>query len=126
MKFATAKIYSPSEDHSRVLTKAVRSVATYLDLSNSELAAVLGVSNASVTRLKQGRLIMPGKETELAALLVRMYRSLDAIVGGDSAKAVAWFKSHNIHLNDVPARRVLTVEGLVDVVHYLDAMRGKL
>jgi hypothetical protein len=32
----------------------------------------------------------------------------------------------NTHVGGIPAERIRTVEGLVDVVRYLDAMRGTL
>ena len=114
-------------ERARVLSKAVQSVAQYLQLTHRELASILGTSEASVSRFGKGRKIpYPSKEAELAALLVRLYRSLDSIVGGHAEKAIAWFRSRNRHLNEVPAKRIQTVEGLVDVVQYLDAMRGKL
>jgi hypothetical protein len=88
---------------------------------------VLGSSEASVSRLQGARGLDPAsKEGELALLFLRVYRSLDALVGGDDAKARAWLTTHNEHLGAVPAERILTVEGLVDVVQYLDAMRGRL
>jgi len=59
-------------------------------------------------------------------LFLRLFRSLDALMGGDEAKARAWFKAENAHVGGVPAERIRTVEGLVDVVQYLDAMRGRL
>lgn len=115
------------EDRARVLTKAVRRVADYLSLTHRDLAQILGTSEATVSRLAQGRVIpYPSKESELAALLVRLYRSLDAIVGGRPEKAQRWFRAENTHLNGIPATRIRSVEGLVDVLHYLDAMRGKL
>ena len=52
--------------------------------------------------------------------------SLDALVGGDDAKAREWLHAANDHLGGVPADRIRSVEGLVDVVQYLDAMRGRL
>ena len=115
-------------ERARVLTRAVRSVADLLGLTQRELAAVLGASEASVSRLAKGArtVPLPGKEAEIAALLVRLYRSLDTLVGGSPEKASAWFRAPNHHLGGVPAERVRSVEGLVDVVHYLDAMRGKL
>jgi hypothetical protein len=110
-----------------VLTKAVRTAADLLGLRNRHLAAVLGTSEASISRLGGGRLIDPGsKQGELALLFLRMFRSLDALMGGDEAKAREWFQSENSHLGGVPAQRVRRVEGLVDVVQYLDAMRGRL
>jgi hypothetical protein len=110
-----------------VLTRAVLSAADRLGVRNRQLAAVIGSSEASVSRLQRGRALAPeSKEGELALLFLRLYRSLDALVGGDDAKARAWLHAGNDHLRGVPAERIRTVEGLVDVVQYLDAMRGHL
>lgn len=114
-------------DAAAVVAKATLAAAARLGLSSRQLAAVIGVSEASVSRLQHGRGISPeSKEGELALTLVRLYRSLDALVGGDDAKAQAWLYAPNAHLAGVPAERIRTVEGLVDVVQYLDAMRGRL
>jgi hypothetical protein len=110
-----------------VLTRALLSAAERLGLRNRELATVVGASEASISRLSRGRTVDPGsKEGELGLLLLRLYRSLDALVGGDDARARAWLHAHNVHLDGVPATRIRSVEGLVDVVQYLDAMRGRL
>jgi hypothetical protein len=110
-----------------VLARAVVSAARRLDLTSRELAKILGTSEATVSRLGRGREIAIGsREAELGALFVRLFRSLDALTGGDEAKARAWFAAPNAHLAGVPAERARSVEGLVDVVRYLDAMRGKL
>jgi hypothetical protein len=110
-----------------VLSKATVSAARRLGLTNRELALILGTSEASISRLGRDRGLRPGSgEAELAALFVRLFRSLDALMGGDESKARAWFSAENSHLGGVPAARVQSIEGLVDVVHYLDAIRGKL
>jgi hypothetical protein len=110
-----------------VLAKAVLSAAARLGLRNRHLAVVIGSSEASVSRLQHGRGLDPDtKEGELALLFLRLYRSLDALVGGDDDKAREWLHSENAHVSGVPAERIRTVEGLVDVVQYLDAMRGRL
>jgi transcriptional regulator with XRE-family HTH domain len=110
-----------------VLTKATLSAATRLGLSHRELARILGTSEASVSRLSQDRTFRPGsREMELAALFVRLFRSLDALTGGNENQARSWYEARNVHLGGVPAERVQSVEGLVDVVQYLDGMRGKL
>ena len=111
-----------------MLTTALLSTSRILQLSQRELAAILGASEASVSRMAQGsrRLAVPGKEAEIATLLVRLYRSLDTLVGGSPDKACAWFRADNHHLGGAPALRVRSIEGLVGVVNYLDAMRGKL
>lgn len=110
-----------------VVTKAVLRVAAALDVSQKELARILGLSEATVSRLMSGKLLLDAasKEGELALLLIRLFRSLDALVG-DETKARAWFHADNVHLAGVPAERVRTVEGLVHVAEYLDAMRGQM
>jgi hypothetical protein len=114
-------------DPATVLTKAVLSAARRLGLRNRELARILGASEASISRLSSGRTIAPvSKEGELALLVLRLFRSLDALVGGEDAKARAWLHADNIHLGGVPAECIKRVEGLVEVVQYLDAMRGRI
>src|SRR6187399_463119 len=110
-----------------VLTKALLRAADLLAVRQRDLAAILGSSEASVSRLNQERRLEPeSKEGELALLFLRAYRSLDALVGGDTAAAREWLHADNTHVGGIPAERIRTVEGLVDVVRYLDAMRGTL
>jgi hypothetical protein len=117
----------PTPDAGAVVAKAALSAAARLGLSNRQLAAIIGTSEASVSRLQRGRGIDPAsKEGELALLLVRLFRSLDALVGGDELQARAWMHAMNDHLGGIPAQRIATVEGFVDVVQYLDALRGRL
>jgi len=114
-------------DAAPVLARAVLNAAERLGLRNKHLAAVIGTSEASVSRLGAGRGLEPHtKEGELALLFLRLFRSLDALAGGDDEKARAWLHADNSHVRGVPAQRIRTVEGLVDVVQYLDAMRGRL
>ena len=112
-------------DAAAVLTKAAARAAERLDLPRSALARILGVSAPTVTRLYQGtyRLDARRKEWELALLFVRAYRSLDSIVG-DEASARSWLRSENRALDARPIDLLQDTEGLVRVVHYLDASRG--
>ena len=109
-----------------VLGKALFRTAGLLDLNNAALARILGVSEASVSRLASGaRNIDPkSKEGELALLLIRVYRSLDALVGSDVGQRKAWLHSPNRALNGTPAELIQSAAGLVAVVGYLDAMRA--
>jgi len=109
-----------------VLSKAVLRAAERLDLSNTVLAKILGLSGPTITRMRQGAYTIERNEKafELAALFVRVYRSLDAIVGGDDHAAAAWLKSDNTALQDKPVHLIQKVTGLVDVLHYLDARRA--
>ena len=109
-----------------VLTKATLRAAELLGLSSAALAQVLGVSGASVSRLGQRRQIDPAShEGQCAILLVRVFRGLDALVGG-TENCRAWLGAENTDLGGVPAELIRTVQGLVHVTQYLDAMRGKV
>src|SRR5206468_143139 len=124
---ATTARPAPRPEQSAVLARATLAATERLGLRNRQLAAIIGSSEASVSRLQNGRGLDPEtKEGELALMFLRLYRSLDALVGGDDAKARDWMRAPNHHVGGVPAERIRTVEGLVDVVQYLDAMRGRL
>lgn len=115
-------------EQARVLTKAILNVARFYDLSGKELSDIIGISEASITRLSQGKkwLSPDTKEGEMAVLLIRVYRSLNALLGNDHPKAKLWLQSHNHYFSEKPIELLKTIPGLVGVLNYLDAMRGKL
>jgi transcriptional regulator with XRE-family HTH domain len=110
-----------------VVTRALLRAAELLGLPGQEMARILGVSPASWSRVVSGRRkVNPAtKEGELALLLLRLVRSLDSLLGGDASKLQAWLRAPNAHLSGVPLECIRSVEGLVRVDQYLDAMRGK-
>ena len=110
----------------QVVTKATVVAAERLGLNARSLASVLGVSEASVSRMKRlDHLLEKGtKPFELALLLIRLFRSLDAITGGDEAVARKWLRNTNTALGGIPAHRISTITGLTDVLAYLDARRA--
>jgi uncharacterized protein (DUF2384 family) len=112
----------------RVMTKAVLRAASLLFVAQATLSRILGVSEASVSRMGTGAYqLTPGEKSfELAVLFVRLFRSLDAIAGGDAAVARAWLRNPNTALGDAPLALVQSVTGLVNVVAYLDASRARL
>lgn len=109
-----------------VLTKAALRAAERLAVSNKALARVVGLSEASVSRMGSGAYTLaPGdKSFELAVLFVRLFRSLDALVHGDDAVARAWMMSPNAGLGGVPLDLIQTLPGLVHALAYLDARRA--
>jgi hypothetical protein len=102
--------------------------ARFLGLAQADLAPVIGVSTATLSRLVNGqRQLEPGsKPWQLAALFVRLFRSLDAIVGSDDAAAQAWLRSENSGLGGVPLDLIREPAGLVRTVDYLDAARARI
>ena len=111
---------------SAVVTKAVLRAADQLAITARTLAAVIGVSEATVSRMKRSEFgLEPGsKPFELAVLFVRMFRSLDAITGGDGNVATSWLVNPNTALDARPIEKLQTVSGLIDVIAYLDARRA--
>jgi hypothetical protein len=109
-----------------VVTKAVLRAAGLMGLSNKALARILGLSEASVSRMGSGTYTLaPGeKPFELAVLFVRFYRALDAVVHGDDAVARAWLANPNSALGGQPLTLIQSVSGLVHAVAYLDARRA--
>jgi Protein of unknown function (DUF2384) len=125
---ALATNASARPDAGSVLTKAVVRAAEKLNVRASALATILGVSEATVSRMKRGgyRLDPETKAFELGVLFVRLFRSLDAIVGGDESAASSWLKNPNLALGGIPIERICTVAGLIDVIAYLDARRAPI
>jgi len=112
-----------------VLTKATIRAADKLGVPQKVLASVIGVSEAVVSRMRSGSFALErdnGKAFELAALFIRLYRSLDAIVGGDEAVAKAWLRNENTALQSRPIDLIQKVRGLLDVIHYLDSRRAPI
>ena len=109
-----------------VLTKAALRSAQLLGLTNAALARTVGLSESQVSRMAAGQrqLELGTKPAELAALVVRVYRSLDALVGNSDRHRQLWMDSYNRAFNQSPKEAIQTVEGLVRVVRYLDGARA--
>lgn len=117
---ATARQTAP--DPGEVLSRAARAAAGALGLSQAELGEVIGRARSSLAR----PLDPDSKPGELAALLIRCYRSLFVLTGGDAAAMTHWMNTPNQHTGAIPREQIRQVQGLVAVTEYLDAVRGKL
>ncbi len=123
-----ARVAAPQARSAAVLSKAAVRAADQLGLRQAELAKVLGLSPATASRLRAGSWQLPAgsKAWELAAAFVRVYRSLAAITGGGIQPMRQWLHSGNEALGGEPALRIQSAEGLISVLHYLDAARGRI
>ena len=110
-----------------VLAKAVLNAAAELGLKQAELAAVLGLHRTAISRLKKSGALDPdSKQGELALLLVRLARALYALTGGDEAWIRHFMRTPNKVTGGVPAEQITSVQGLVGVLQFVDAIRGKI
>jgi len=119
MKQATAA----SPDKADVLAEALVNAGRYLGMSQAELGAIVGKDRTAISR---GRIDPDSKAGELALLFIRCYRALYAQTGGDSEHMAHWMRTENRHTGGIPAEQVKSVQGLIAVLEYLDAIRGKL
>ncbi len=111
-----------TKSDAQLVAQACGRAAQVLGLSRKELSAVVGKHRTTIDRTG---LDPKTKEGELALLLVRLYRSLHALCGGDHDLMRHWMEQPNHHLNKQPPRLLLTrIEGLNRVANYLDGLRG--
>ena len=88
-------LVAPNADQNRILSEAVVRVAGCWQLTNEQLGAILGLSPASASRLRSGgfQLDRSSKAFELGQYLIRLFRSLDALMGSDDRAAMSWLKT---------------------------------
>jgi hypothetical protein len=116
----------PAAEPGPTITKAILRAAGRLGLSNKIVASILGLSEATVSRMGSGGYALRPAEKafELSVLFVRLYRSLDAMTGGDDVVARTWLRNDNTALGGTPLTLVQSIQGLVNVIAYLDARRA--
>lgn len=108
----------------QVAAKALVNAGRELGLTQRDLSAIVGVSEATVSRMRGGGYELAGKPLDLALYLIRVFRSLDAIAGGEAEVIKGWVRSDNTDLHGVPRALMQSPAGLVDVMNYLDAARA--
>jgi hypothetical protein len=128
------RIIHPAPSHAdpvadgAVVTKAVMRAAARLGLSNRVVARILGVSEATVSRMGTGAYLLKpdDKAFELGLMFLRLFRSLDALSGGDEQTSRAWLRNENEALGGAPLALIESLAGMVHVLGYLDARRARV
>lgn len=112
---------------SQVLATAINKLREEIKIKPQDLAAIIGQHRNTLDRcLKNGSLDPESKQGELALLLIRIYRSLFALNGGDREAMMHWLNTYNYHIQAIPLEEMKKITGLTRIVEYLDAMRGKV
>ncbi|HEY0892807.1 MAG TPA: antitoxin Xre-like helix-turn-helix domain-containing protein [Cellvibrio sp.] len=110
-----------------VLAKALINAAEQLGLKQAELGAILGLDRTGISRLKQNPSLDPNsKKGELALLVVRIARALFALTGGDKEWIKHFMHNPNKVTGGIPAKQMETIQGLIQVMQFVDAIRGKV
>jgi uncharacterized protein (DUF2384 family) len=129
MLMPTARVLTqPITDDGALLATAVGRIAEFWQLTNDMLGDVLGLSPATASRLRNGAWsFAPGtKPFELAQYLVRLFRSLDALMGSDDAAVRSWLAAANADLDGRPIDLVRTIGGLIAVADHVDGYRSRV
>ena len=119
----------PSETTSSVnenvlLRKALQRAGEELGLTAQETAQAIGKSRTFFEQSRaQGRI--DPHTRQMIALVLRLHRSLSALVGDDTALMRHWLDTANRHTRGIPRKQLQNPEQLVELVQYLDAMRGR-
>lgn len=113
----------PKPDAAHVLGKALMNAGKELGLTQVALGEIVGKDRTAISR---GGIDPESKTGELALLVIRAYRALFALVGGDAAQMKHWVRTANHHVGGIPAEQIRSVQGLLRVVEYLDAIRAKV
>lgn len=107
-----------------VLGEAVLRAAEQLNLSRSQLARVLDMDVVAITQLQnQPELDPNSKQGKLALLLIRLYQALHVLTGGDRAWMKRFLTSENRVTRGIPAHQIETLNGLISVLNFVEALR---
>jgi transcriptional regulator with XRE-family HTH domain len=126
---ATDRLPKDAPERGEVVLDAAVRAAELLGLSQAQLARVLGIDPSTLSRRLSSRrgLDDRSREYEAALLWIRLFRGLQAVVGGQDSTARAWLASPNLAFAGQRPRDLINgMEGLVRVVQYLDAHRAQL
>lgn len=109
----------------QVVAKALINLKEELCLSSESVGQIIGADASTVFRIGKNMDMKENKVFEGALLLIRAYRSLFALVGGDKTAMIHWLTTANKDFDEKrPIDYMKSLVGLVEVVQYLDAMRG--
>ncbi|MCO6798154.1 MbcA/ParS/Xre antitoxin family protein, partial [Pseudomonas aeruginosa] len=105
-------------DRKIVLAKAVLKAAEQLSLDPDSLSVIIGIDLRLSNKLE---LDPESEQGNRAILLIRIYRSLYALNGGNLAWMQRFMKSPNTATGGIPSEQIKTYAGLIKVLQFLDA-----
>lgn len=110
-----------------VLAKAIVNASEQLGLKQAEVAEAIGMHRTAFSRLKKLPSLDPkSKEGQLALIVIRIARALFALTGGDEVWIKRFMRSQNKMTGGIPALQIASIEGLMAVLRFVDAIRGKV
>lgn len=113
-------------DERYILANALMKASEDLGLDTTELANAIGVDVGEIIQIRKNLSLEPeSKVGKLAVHLIRISRGLHTLTNGDKDWMQAFMRSENRGTGGMPANQIATPDGLMKVVHYVDAMQTK-
>lgn len=118
----------PEDSDAELLSQAMVKIAAFWKLNNATLGGILGLSASTISRLKNGQGILDrgSKSFEAATFLLRLFRSLDALLGSDDKACRDWLAHKNLDFEMTPLQKIATFQGLIEVCDYVDSYRARV
>ena len=111
-----------------VLTRRAGADRRFLEPEQCQAWGGSGLSTATVSRLRCGqtRLDPASKSFEAGQFLLRLFRSLDALMGSDDQASRRWLEARNLDLDARPLDLIDSFKGLITLCDYVDAHRARV
>ena len=128
MKPKVSRLPASPIQQAPVLKKALFRSAEFLGIERDELAEILGTTPSTLSRYANGEGMFQhkSKQWELSTFVIRVARGLSAQWGGNAENCQKWLRAELYPMGRPPIDAMKNLEGMVDVLRYLDAMRGKI
>ena len=108
------------------LAEAVLKTANLLGLSNTQLAAVMGLDLMSMNQNEFSAVLEPtSSQGKTGLLLIRLYQSLSTLTGGDSEWIDYFMNAFNTATDGVPIQQIQTRAGLEKVLMVVEALNNR-
>lgn len=103
------------------IAKSTFRVKEALSLSEKQLATLLGINIQTLTKISIEQDIVESDTYESALLLISVYRSLYAKLGGSNPAMIHWLNSENSDFDGKPPLRIMaTPDGIQKIIDYLE------
>jgi|GEM_PF-812108 len=110
----------------QLVADSLAQAAKFMEITHVELANMMGISASAFSRAIQKGFTPQSLKGQVALMVIRIYRSLSALSGRNHEFMTHFLRTKNKYFDQTPLQTMATLEGLVVVNQYLDAMRGKV
>ena len=113
-----------SLDQKRILAKAFFKASEQLNLSQTQLAMILGISELEIHKLRSERQLDPfSQQGEKALLIIRLFKALYNLSGGDQKTIQLFLSTRNRMTGGIPLEQIGTMHGLVACLQFVELIQ---